>query len=139
MNQIHKFETRFHLEYDPGEIVLGRPIHKNRVSQKVRPLIIVADLGCRYEVVQLTTQREAKHSDYYRIPIPWPVGDPRYSYIWGPDLYCLNRIDVEKHIDWLDRSSLEIILASVCIPKKYERDLVSNVWRESRSDSITTA
>ena len=127
--QIYKCPMRIkRVHHKPGEIVTGRIYEYGKAKAKRRPVIIVAVGNCCHRVIGLTTQRQAKRSDYYRVPVLLPLDTPQVSYLWGGGLQSLSRLDVGKHLGWLDEDGLVKILKTVDLPKSLRQTFQLSVY-----------
>ena len=131
MNYINTPTHTVSSKHEPAEIILGKVFEPTRSVQKIRPVIVVALQGIHYDVIPLTTQAEAKHNDYYRVPLPWRSDENKYSYIWDRELHSLYWIDASRHLDWIDLPCLEVILSNVKIPRKYKCSLIRNAYEHT--------
>ena len=131
MNYINKLKNTVSSRYEPAEIILGKVFEPAKNAQKVRPVIVVSLAGSHYDVIPLTTQAEAKHNDYYRVPLPWRPTEKTYSYIWDRAIHYVYQIDAAKHLDWIDLPCLEVILANVEIPRRYRCPLIRNAYEHT--------
>ena len=115
--------------HQPGEIVSASYIldPSKPTSRKFRPVVIVSPGLCTHKVLGLTTQR-VNYRGRDRTPLHWPLDSPRVSYLWTNFVTNVSRIDISRHIGWLDEDSMTTIMDSVDIPEEFKAQFQIGVY-----------
>jgi hypothetical protein len=109
----------FHL---PGEVVLakfGNYLEAGvECRPKVRPVILLRASDCQHMFAGLTTKPRYKTTMEPRPMLPrcTSAGLSKFpSYLWSPRPAFISRLDIHKHLGWVDHQLVEFLAKYVTI------------------------
>jgi hypothetical protein len=125
LKQVVPFHDAGRPLHETGEVVLvtlGNFIEAgDRYSPKDRPAIIVAAGPGQHVTAGLTTRSHCRTTGAARVEIPTVVElglDPaRRSYLWGPRPSHICRLDVRRHLGWVDLDTVELLSKAMHLPR----------------------
>jgi hypothetical protein len=98
-------------EHQPGEVVLatfGNHLEQNHgCDRKIRPVILLRTSDAQHMFAGLTTRPCYRTTGEARPVLPKPpcMGlDDKVSFLWSPRPAFVCRLDVRKHLGWIDRT-----------------------------------
>ncbi len=117
------------IEHAVGEVVigaLGNFCENWNAVKKARPAVVLASGNCQHTVAGLTTQEFFKTTGNRRKKIPNPIacglrGD---GYLFSHRPAKLSRIDLHKHVGWVDHAMVRLLAETMHLPPK----VVSQLW-----------
>ena len=118
--------------HQPGEVVLatyGNFLEtRGTDSTKPRPAILLRVSDCQHCFAGLTTQSHYLTSGDARPVIPKSpiLGlDRRRSHLWSPRPAFITRMDIRRHLGWIDHEVVEFLAAHM----QLDRMTLSILWR----------
>ena len=124
------WQKDFKIVHAVGEVVVGalEDFYDDRsLKKKARPVIILAPGGCKHTVAPLTTQAVYKSTGVLRKQIPNPAacGLSGDGYLWSAVPRPLERIDLRKHVGWVDHAMVKLLAETMRLPPK----TVAQLWQ----------
>ena len=102
--------------HEPGEVVLinfGNYLEAGADCQrKARPAILLRPSECQHAFAGLTTKPHYLTSGDARpaLPASESLGlDAATSYLWSSRVSFISRLDVQKHLGWVDHAVVEFL------------------------------
>lgn len=100
----------------PGEVALanfGNYLEAGvQCRRKVRPVILLRASDCQHTFAGLTTQPNYQTTTEPRPMLPRcsSAGLTRFpSYLWSPRPAFISRLDLQKHLGWIDHQVVEFL------------------------------
>jgi hypothetical protein len=110
--------------HEAGEVVLvtlGNYLEeRERCQPKMRPAIILSPGPCQHTIIGLTTKPAFATSGQPRAEIPAPIElglERRRSFLWAARPSRLCRLDVRRHLGWVDLDTVELLSKEMLLPR----------------------
>lgn len=124
--------------HQPGEVVLaayGNFLEaRERCVRKLRPVILLRTSHGQHLFAGLTTRPRYMTSGEDRPALPKPAClglDDKLSYLWSPRPAFVCRLDVRRHLGWIDRTVVLFLAKHMHIDSL----TVSVLWKAAREHS----
>jgi len=116
------------IEHAAGEIVLGALgnfLENPNADRKTRPVVILRSGNCQHLAVGLTSKGVYRTTGVSRRPVPNPIGCGLFGpgFLWGSRPSRISRIDIRKHLGWVDQALVEVIAETM----KVSPDIVESL------------
>lgn len=128
---VHRHDYPYPL-HEPGEVVLatfGNFLeNRDECTTKGRPVILLRVSDCQHTFAGLTTKPRYTTSGDARpaIPLSETLGlDGKASYLWSNRAAFVARLDVRKHLGWVDHEVVELLAQRMSLDSL----TISMLWR----------
>jgi len=118
--------------HEPGEVVLaafGNFLEeRERCERKIRPVILLRSTAGQHMFAGLTTRSHYTTTGQPRPVLPKPAClglDGRLSHLWSRRPAFVSRLDVRRHLGWIDRTVVLFLADHMNI----DRYTVSVLWK----------
>ncbi len=126
----------FSIEHAVGEVLVGalEDFYDDRSLDKEARPFILSPGGCKHTVAPLTTQAVYKSTGLPRKKIPNPAacGLSGDGYLWSAVPRPLERIDLRKHVGWVDHAIVKLLAETMSLPPK----TVAQLWQAANRHHI---
>ena len=127
--------------HEPGEVVLatfGNFLESaGDCTPKPRPVILLRTSDCQHAFAGLTTKPQYLTSGEPRPLLPQSDAlglDGKPSFLWSSRAAFITRIDVRRHLGWIDHPVVEFLAEHMLL----DTSTFSMLWRAASMHALTT-